>query len=235
MHMEPVKIKLKKNENVISSCSSRWWGNPWMPREIEYPHFKDSFGDYYPYNFICQIRLEEVMQVCPRKGLPRAGMLYFFAKLDHCLGRNVPEKEIMQPGIWAKDAIKVIYIRNVEEQELTEHEILPDDNIPFAPVPRQIQFAGKGEPDETVAEDIRIPGHRLLGIPGGMTSGDWAEPCRGWKLLLQVAPDEDTDFNLRFPEGGSLYFLIDPGDLKRRNFSKVRALVRCTSGHLFLP
>lgn len=221
MHMEPVKIKLK-NKDVISSCSSRWWGNPWMPREIEYPHFKDSFGDYYPYNFICQIRLEEVRQVCPKKGLPRTGMLYFFAKLDYCLGRNVPEEEIMRPGILAKDAIKVIYIRNVEEPELTEHEILTDDNMPFSPAPRQIQFAAEGEPD---GADITVRGHRLLGMPGGMTSGDWVEPCRGWRLLLQVNPDEDTDFNLRFPEGGSLYFLIDPGDLKRRNFSKVRALV----------
>lgn len=225
MPMEPVKIKLKKNGNAISSYSSRWWGNPWMPREIEYPHFKDSFGDYYPYNFICQIRLEEVMPVCRGQGLPRAGMLYFFAKLDYCLGRNVPETEIMRPGIWAKDAVKVIYIRNVEDRELTEHEILTDDNIPFAPAPRQIQFAGEGDPDEADAEKITIPGHRLWGMPGGMTSGDRAEPCRGWRLLLQVTPDEDTDFSLRFPDGGSLYFLIDPGDLKRRNFSKVRAFL----------
>lgn len=230
MPMEPVKIKLKKNKNAISSCSSRWWGNPHMPREIEYPHFKDSFGDYYPYNFICQIRLEEVMRVCRRNGLPKAGMLYFFAKLDYCLGRNVPEEEVMLPGICAKDAIKVIYIRDVEEQELTEHEILTDDNIPFAPAPRQIQFAGAGEPDEEEAGNITIPGHRLLGIPGGMTPDDWDEPCRGWRLLLQVTPDEDTDFSLRFPDGGSLYFLINPADLKRRNFSKVRALVRRTSG-----
>lgn len=224
--MEPVKIKLRRSADVIPLCSSKWWGNPRMPGEIEYPHFKDSFGDYYPYNFICQIRLEEVMRVCRRRGLPKAGMLCFFAKIDYFLGRNVPEEEIMRPGICDKDAVKVIYIRDVEGQEFVEHEIVKDDNIPFAPAPLQIEFAGeREEPGQRGKKNITIPGHRLLGEPCGMTSDDLDEPCRGWRLLLQVNSDKGEDFNLRFPEGRSLYFLIDPKDLKRRNFSKVRAAV----------
>lgn len=216
--MKPIKIKLEKERGDILPCKSKWWGSPDMPSCMTYPSFKDSYGNDYPYNFICQIRLEELAEVFPHNGLPACGMLYFFAKLDYFLGRDVPQDEIPGCTIWDKDCIKVIYIKEVDEANFIEHQIVTDDDFLFSPAPRKIEFTNGTTDDAALLAE-----HQLLGKPCGMPYADWDTPCEGWQLLLQVDSDEDDDFILRFMDMGLLYFLISPKDLRKEDFSKVRA------------
>ncbi len=222
--MNPVRIKLYKATGVLPVCSSRWWGNPDLPVDMEYPYFKDIFGCYYPYNFICQIRLEDVAKVRPHNELPRNGMLYFFAKIDYFLGRNVPADEIPGCNIWKKGDIKVLYVSNVDEADFTERKIEEFDTACFSPVARKIEFLEEETFREYKDKGISLPGHQLFGEPYLMACNN-PSASNTWKLLLQVDSDSSDDFTLKFINDGLLCFVISPKDLKLRNFSKVKAVI----------
>ena len=44
-----IKINLEKTDSILF-CSSKWWGDPDMPEDMEYPFAEDC-----PLTFICQI------------------------------------------------------------------------------------------------------------------------------------------------------------------------------------
>jgi uncharacterized protein YwqG len=50
--------------------------------------------------------------------------------------------------------------------------------------------------------------------------------AKDWKLLLQLASDEDTE--MMWGDGGTLYFWIREADLPDRDFSKVWIILQCS-------
>lgn len=69
---------------------SKWWGEPDMPEELDWPTVmvRDEDGESYddPLTFVCQIRCADIAPFDPHELLPHEGMLYFFAAIDYFLG-----------------------------------------------------------------------------------------------------------------------------------------------------
>ena len=82
-----IKINLQASEANLF-CSSKWWGDPDMPFDMEYPTVEvtDEDGTYdYPLTFVCQIDCEDIAPLDPENRLPHTGMFYIFAGLDEYL------------------------------------------------------------------------------------------------------------------------------------------------------
>ena len=87
-----IKLELKKTERILF-CGSKWWGDPDMPENMQYPTMEvteegEKFD--YPLTFVCQINCEDLTAYDPESLLPHEGMLYFFAAIDRWLGYDSP-------------------------------------------------------------------------------------------------------------------------------------------------
>ena len=58
-----ISLKPRKTESNLFCCS-KWWGNPDLPPQAEYPMMKiteeDGTEGEYPLTFICQIDCEDI-------------------------------------------------------------------------------------------------------------------------------------------------------------------------------
>ena len=80
----------KTDESLIGQ--SHWWGAPDLPEDVPYPCVRvqetmdDGHNEEYdePLTFLFQLRLEDIAHV--DTGLPKTGILHFFAPLDYHLG-----------------------------------------------------------------------------------------------------------------------------------------------------
>ena len=88
--MKPIYLRLSKPFGELAVEASRFWGSPALPKGMDYPQYIDDAGDEYPYVFVCQINLAELKAFCGDGAdpLPPTGLLLFFAKIDHYLGRH---------------------------------------------------------------------------------------------------------------------------------------------------
>jgi len=187
---------------------SKWFGNPDLPENFPIP------DDLY---FICQIRCDELAEFDESNALPHKGMLYFFAAIDYYFGSldcYFPEEQY-----WNKEDVKVFYIEDIENQEFKQIIFEDEDGTPVAYKQRSIEFS---------LDEPSCDGHKLLGVPFDMPWEDWDAPYQGWVNLLQVDSDEDDDFNLNFVDFGLMYILVDPNDLKNKNFSNATAILMYT-------
>ena len=78
-----IKLTLNKTERILF-CGSKWWGDPDMPENMQYPTVEateDGETFNYPLTFICQINCEDIAAFDPEGKLPHEGMLYFFAAI----------------------------------------------------------------------------------------------------------------------------------------------------------
>ena len=119
--------------------------------------------------------------------------------------------------MWSGEYVKVYYVEDVDENSFKQI-IFDDDCFPTIKE-RKIDF-------ELVDENR--DGHKLLGEPFQFEYEDWETPCKGWMNLLQIDSDEDVDYNLMFMDMGMLYVIVEPDDLKKRDFSKVMAYLYST-------
>lgn len=78
--MKPVHLTLHKPFEKLETGASRFWGNPDLPKDFDYPMYIDDEGDEYPYFFICQINLAELARFDADNPLPKSGLLSFFGK-----------------------------------------------------------------------------------------------------------------------------------------------------------
>lgn len=204
--MSAIQIKLSKTEEDLF-CRSKWWGNPDIPLEFD---FDDSLM------FLCQIRCEDLVDFDNENNLPHKGMLYFFCDVAYYLGFY---EEFDPPGgsLWDGEYVKVYYVEEVDEDSFAQI-IFDDDYFPVIKE-RKIDFE--------LVEDNK-DGHKLLGEPYQFEYEDWEHPCEGWLNLLQIDSDEDDDYNLMFMDMGMLYIIVNPEDIKRRDFSKVMAYIYST-------
>lgn len=201
-----IKLNLSKTEECLF-CKSKWWGNPDIPEGF-------SFDDTLM--FLCQIRCEDLVSLDKENRLPHKGMLYFFCDIPYYLG-FYDEFEPPYGRLWDSDYVRVYYVEDVVEEEFRQI-VFDDDFLPFIHE-RKIEFVQTNEDDY---------GHKLLGSPCQFEYEDWDKPCQGWINLLQIDSDEDDDYNLMFMDMGVLYVIINPDDLRVKDFSKVKAYLYST-------
>ena len=76
-----IKLELKKTERILF-CGSKWWGDPDMPENMQYPTVEateDGETFDYPLTFICQINCEDIAALDPEgKTIGCAGKRTFY-------------------------------------------------------------------------------------------------------------------------------------------------------------
>ena len=97
---------------------SKWWGEPDMPEELDWPTVmvRDEDGESYddPLTFVCQIRCADIAPFDPDGLLPHEGMLYFFAALDYFLG-DLDTPAYPGMGEWKKEYFRVLYSSSLDQ------------------------------------------------------------------------------------------------------------------------
>lgn len=186
---------------------SKWWGEPDMPEELDWPTVmvRDEDGELYedPLTFVCQIRCADIAPFDPAGLLPHEGMLYFFAALDYFLG-DLDTPAYPGMGEWKKEYFRVLYSSSLDQLH-THHLNYPDGTQATMPA-EVISF-------EKVSKDDG--GQRLLGYP---YLEEVRQEMTGWLSLLQV--DESDRWGLTFHDSGMLNFLIRPEDLQQRRWDQ---------------
>ncbi len=222
--MKPIKLILSKSLNRVDQCGSRFWGNPDLPKGYDYPTYFDKNNNPVEYQFICQINLSELTSYDIENILPHKGLLSFFAKIDHYLGRFEVADNISGYISDTKD-VKVLYFPEVglpgNNSDFEEMILLDENDMPMNPEELQINFTF--ESIENYYED-----HAIFALPTYREWETWDYPYENWQILLQVDSFEGEDFNLNFMDCGVLDFLISPEDLAIGNFDCVRAIVLST-------
>ena len=106
-----IRIETHPADNPLFG-QSKWWGEPDMPEELDYPEVMvtDEGGETYPdpLTFVCQIRCEDLAALDPDALLPHTGMLYFFAALDYFLG-DIGTPAYPGLGEWQTKYFRVLY------------------------------------------------------------------------------------------------------------------------------
>ena len=202
-----ISIKAKKSERILF-CASKWWGDPDMPENMEYPTIQvEDEGETfdYPLTFVCQINCEDLIPFDLEEQLPHEGMLYFFAAMDKWLGYESPTDN--GTGEWSKGHFVVKYAKTINFETFRSCILVDDEDQSLTEPELEIQFA-ECEPE--------AQGHKLLGLP-------FYEDIRnGYPEminLLQISNDEEL--GIRLSDSGNINLMIKPSDLKFGNWKKV--------------
>ena len=214
LQMKPIHLKLSKPFEKLATTASRFWGNPALPEDMEWPCYRDRDGDELDYVFLSQINLEELAQFDKANPLPASGLLLFFAKIDHYLGHF--EYESVGGSISPRDAVRVIYLDSTAG--LVEKVLVDDNYNPVSPEELQIGFTYD-------FDSLRDEDTCLFARPDHRQWETWDHPYEDWQILLQVDSFSGMDFNLNFMDFGVLDFLISPQAMLAADFSDVRAIV----------
>ena len=202
-----IKLTIKKTDSNLFCCS-KWWGNPDLPPQVEYPTFKytDENGneDEYPLTFICQIDCADIAGLDPEGRLPHEGMLYFFAAIDYFLGYDCPEHFPL--GKWDRKGVVVKYSKSVNMETFNSCILVDDEDNELAEPEMAIEFS---------ACDDRENGHILLGKP---FYEDVENDCEGCCNLMQI--DEDDELGIRFYDCGTFNIMMKESDLKFGNWKR---------------
>ena len=209
-----IYIKAAKAGYKLPVGCSQWWGNPDLPKNLEYPTFTDAQGISKEYTFICQINLEEVVRLNPSTRLPHQGLLSFFAKIGHYLGEPTQDEDL-QGQISTPEEVKVLYFEDISQLE--EVALVGKEGVEVTFHETRMEFSE----ERTKYENE----HGLFVVPSHREWETWAPPYETWLTLFQVDSCNGEDFHLNFMNGGVLDFLISPEDLEKQIFKNVRAIV----------
>ena len=217
--MKPIRLTLCRPFGKIPVGGSRFWGNPDLPSPVVYPTYIGEDGDEREYQFVCQINLEDIAGIDVENRLPHKGLLSFFAKLDHYLGR-FDDGGGVSGYISGPDDVKVLYFPDVTDN-FTEAVLVGDDEEELNPAEFEIKF-------DRAFPDVSHEDHALFAHPTHREWETWDPPFEDWQILLQIDSFSGMDFNLNFMDFGVLDLLISPEDLAKRDFDSVRAIVLST-------
>lgn len=121
----------EENKNLF--CDSKWWGDPDMPEDMEYPMLNG-----YPLTFLCQISGYDLTALDPEGILPHDGMFYFFAAIDGLLGYDSPVND--GPGEWPKGHAVVKYTKSVNMETFKSIILMDDEDKPISQKAQPIAF-----------------------------------------------------------------------------------------------
>ena len=193
-----VRIRLERTETELF-CSSKWWGDPDFPADMEYPSFpveEDGESYDYPLTFICQIDCDDIAPFDPENRLPHEGMFYVFAALDAYAGYDSPIQN--GPGEWPKGQVVVKYTKHVNFETFRASILVDDEDQPLTEPALKMTFEACGDDDPVTC---------LLGPgPSGVPS------------FLRIA---DGTAGLDFG-GKSLVLYLEPLDLERGYWRRMK-------------
>ena len=208
-----IKINLEQTETNLF-CSSKWWGDPDLPADMEYPTApaEDEEGCFdYPLTFLCQIDCEDIAPFDPEGRLPHQGMFYVFAGLDEYLGFDSPWHNGL--GQWERKQVVVKYTKAINMETFRSAILVDDEDQPLTQPALKMTF-------EACPDDA--PFTRLLGTPF-------------FQGVLQELPDHmnflqiDSDTaGLRFYDEGMLNLLYKNADLAAGKWKLVKGyMISC--------
>lgn len=202
-----IKILLQETETELF-CSSKWWGDPDLPADMEYPTApaEDEEGSFdYPLTFICQIDCEDIAPLDPEGRLPHQGMLYIFAGLDEYLGYDSPWHN--GPGLWERKQVVVKYTKAINFETFRSAMLVDDDDEPLTQKALKMTF-------EACPDDAHCT--RLL---GSFPSEDPADAVNFLQLASGTA-------GLDFGPDGALNLIYKASDLEAGKWKLVKGYAR---------
>lgn len=206
-----IRLEMRKSERILF-CASKWWGDPDLPENMEYPTVEvteegESYD--YPLTFICQINCEDLIPYDKENRLPHEGMLYFFGAIDEWLGYESPTEN--STGEWSKGHFVVKYAKSINF-ETFKSCILVDDEDQSLTEPEMEMTFNSCDDDSS--------GHRLLGIPADESvRTDYPE------MLTLIQLDGEEAVKMQFPNPGRLNVMMKESDLKFGNWKKIKAFI----------
>lgn len=202
-----IKITLGRTERILF-CGSKWWGDPDMPENMQYPTIEvteDGETFDYPLTFICQINCEDIATYDKEGRLPHEGMLYFFAAIDDYIGYESP---VHNPsGEWPKGRVIVKYAKSINFETFQTCMLVGDEDEQLTEPELEIIFS---ECDDNEA---------CIKMLAGSSDPDFPENLK----LLELFSDKTGNIDF----GSShLEFLIKDSDLKFGNWKRTKAVLK---------
>ena len=201
-----IRLTLKKTERILF-CGSKWWGDPDMPENMQYPAItttEDGETFDYPLTFICQINCEDIAPFDPENRLPHEGMLYFFAALDKWLGYDSPTSN--DRGEWSRGHFVVKYAKSINFETFQSCMMVGEEGESLTEPELEICFEQCDDYDE---------GIKLLGVSSN------AGTCASYPEMLSLLQlDKNEALALDFGEGSVLNLLFKESDLKFGNWKR---------------
>ena len=200
-----IKLELKKTERILF-CGSKWWGDPDMPENMQYPTMEvteegEKFD--YPLTFVCQINCEDIAPYDKENKLPHEGMLYFFAAIDDYIGYESP---VQNPdGEWPKGRVSVKYAKSINFETFQTCMLVGDEDEQLTEPELEIVFSECGD-DE--------PGIKML-------CNDSIQPEH--LTLMQMVSDTVSGLNL---QDKKISFIMKDSDLKFGNRKRAKAILK---------
>lgn len=200
-----IKLELKKTERILF-CGSKWWGDPDMPENMQYPTMEvteegEKFD--YPLTFVCQINCEDIAPYDKENKLPHEGMLYFFAAIDDYIGYESP---VQNPdGEWPKGRISVKYAKSINFETFQTCMLVGDEDEQLTEPELEIVFSECGDDD---------PGIKML-------CNDSIQPEH--LTLMQMVSDTVSGLNL---QDKKISFIMKDSDLKFCNWKRAKAILK---------
>ena len=199
-----IKLELKKTERILF-CGSKWWGDPDMPENMQYPTMEvteDGETYDYPLTFICQINCEDIAPFDKENRLPHEGMLYFFAAVDDYIGYESP---VHNPaGEWPKGRVMLKYAKTINFETFQTCMLVGDEDEQLTENELEIVFSEC----EDEAEGIKMLSNDLPGSYSDHTN------------LLKLVSDSVSGLDFG---SGRLDFVIKNSDLGFGNWKKTKA------------
>ena len=201
-----IKLELKRTERILF-CGSKWWGDPDMPENMQYPTMEvteegETFD--YPLTFICKINCEDIAPFDKEGSLPHEGMLYFFAAIDDYIGYESP---VHNPsGEWPKGRIMVKYAKSINFETFQTCMLVGDEDEQLTEPELEIVFSECNDD----AEGIKMLSRA---VPEG-----YPEHLN----LLELVSEQTSGLNFG---SGKLEILIKESDLKFGNWKRAKAVL----------
>ena len=176
-----IKINLERVETELF-CSSKWWGDPDFPVDMEYPSVPvvEAGEAYdYPLTFVCQIDCEDIAPFDPEGRLPHEGMFYVFAALDGYAGYDSPIPN--GPGEWPKGQVVVKYTKHINFETFRASILVDDEDQPLTEPALKMTF--EACPDDYAGTGLLF-GDTFLRIADKTAALDFG----GRSLVLYLEP-----------------------------------------------
>ena len=202
-----IKLTLEKTERILF-CGSKWWGDPDMPENMQYPTMEvndegETFD--YPLTFVCQINCEDIAPFDKEGKLPHEGMLYFFAAIDDYIGYESPVQNPV--GEWPKGRLVVKYAKAINFETFQTCMLVGDEDEQLTEPELTITFSECEDSDNGIkmlaeVADEEYPDH---------------------VSLLQIASDAIGSIELK---DQTINVLMKDSDLKFGNWKRAKAVLK---------
>lgn len=202
-----IKLTLEKTERILF-CGSKWWGDPDMPENMQYPTMEvndegETFD--YPLTFVCQINCEDIAPFDKEGKLPHEGMLYFFAAIDDYIGYESPVQNPV--GEWPKGRLVVKYAKAINFETFQTCMLVGDEDEQLT------------EPELTITFSECEDSENGIKMLAGVADAGYSDHVS----LLQIASDAIGGIELK---DQTINVLMKDSDLKFGNWKRAKAVLK---------